>query len=71
MLSFLHELLAQISKQELVTSAAFQLAENQFFRELIEGLVHQYPLCCVLEYCSDIYYRPDPKPANERGVVFF
>ena len=59
---------AQIAKTALLPGS---WDENRLLGELIEGLVHQFPLCCVIEYCSDIYLKQDPKPAAERGIVYF
>jgi hypothetical protein len=54
------------------SSSALSITDDrQFFRELVEGLVHGFPLCCVVEYCSDIYFGKTTSQAKERGVAFF
>ena len=46
--------------------------EGRFLTELVEGLIHEFPLCCVLAYCSDIYHAQEKAaPASKRGTVKF
>jgi hypothetical protein len=38
--------------------------------EVIQGMVHEFPLCCIMEYCADYWVR-NKKPAVERGFAFY
>jgi len=43
--------------------------EDGLIWELVQGLVHEFPLCCIMEYCADRWIR-NRKPL-ERGIATF